>query len=105
MNNFQVIYKILRLLDKHKGNETFDYEMISAKAMKLEYEEWEQILIELQMGGYIRGVTYTQTMSDKFPHIVEPIRPQITMKGMEYLETNSMMSKAKEALRMIGEFI
>lgn len=105
MSNFQIIYKILRLLDKHKGDETFDYEMICAKAMKLEYEEWEQILIELQIGGYIRGVTYTQTLSDKFPHIVEPICPQITMKGMEYLETNSMMSKAKEALRMIGEFI
>lgn len=32
VNNFQVIYKILRLLDKHKCDEAFDYAEISAKA-------------------------------------------------------------------------
>lgn len=105
MDNFKAIYKILRSLDKHKGQEDFDYQSISASAMKLEYAEWEQLMIELQINGYIRGLVYTQTMSDKFPHIAEPIKPQITMKGMEYLETNSMMSKAKEALRMIGDIL
>ena len=27
MDNFNAIYKILKLLDKHKGNEEFDYEL------------------------------------------------------------------------------
>ena len=105
MTDFKVIYKILRLLDRHKGEEAFDYEAISAQAMKLPYAEWEQILIELQINGYIRGIGYTQTLSDKFPHIVEPIRPQITMTGMEYLANNGMMAKAKELLRMAGEIL
>lgn len=105
MRDFQVIYKILRLLDKYKGQEDFDYQCISASVMKLEYAEWEQLMIELQINGYIRGLVYTQALSDKFPHIVEPINPQITMKGMEYLETNSMMAKAKEALRMLGDIL
>ena len=30
MDNFNAIYKILKLLDKHKGDEEFDYELISA---------------------------------------------------------------------------
>lgn len=73
--------------------------------MKINYEEWEQIVIELQINGYIRGIVYNQTMSDKFPHTVEPIRPQITLKGMEYLEENGMMAQAKELLKMAGDIL
>ena len=105
MTDFKIIYKILRLLDKHKGDESFEYESISAQSMKISYVEWEQMMIELQANGYIRGIVYTQTLSDKFPHIVEPIRPQITLKGMEYLETNGTMAKAKELLRMAGDIL
>lgn len=105
MDNFNAIYKILKLLDKHKGDEDFDYELISAKAMKMKVSDWEQIMIELQMNGFIRGLVYTQDLTNKFPHIVEPIHPQITLKGMEYLANNSFMKKAAEALKMVGEFI
>ena len=37
-------------------------------------------------------------MSDVFPQVVQPIKPRITMKGMEYLEENSMMQKASRLL-------
>nr|DAM64175.1 MAG TPA: YjcQ protein [Caudoviricetes sp.] len=105
MDSFNAIYKILKLLDKHKGDEEFDYELISAKAMKMKVSDWEQIMIELQMNGFIRGLVYTQDLTNKFPHIVEPIHPQITLKGMEYLANNSFMKKAAEALKMVGDFI
>lgn len=105
MDNFNAIYKILKLLDKHKGDEEFDYELISAKEMKMKVSDWEQIMIELQMNGFIRGLVYTQDLTNKFPHIVEPIHPQITLKGMEYLANNSFMKKAAEALKMVGDFI
>lgn len=103
MSDFKAIYKILRTLDRHKGDRNFSNEMISAQALKLSYEEWEQIMIELQRSGLIRGIVYDQSMSDPFPRIVDPIRPVITLAGMEYLESNSMMSKARELLRMIGD--
>lgn len=93
MRNFKVIYKILKTLDKYKGDESFDYSLISAEAMKIKFEEWEQLMIELQKGEYIRGLIYTQSITNKFPHIVEPIQPQITLKGMEYLAVNGMMVK------------
>jgi hypothetical protein len=43
--------------------------------------------------GYVDGVVVSQTIDDKFPHIVEPIHPRITLKGMEYLADNGMMKK------------
>lgn len=105
MDNFKAIYKILRLLDKHKGDESFDYALISAKAVKLDYAAWEQLLIEMQIAGYIRGIVYSKSLTDKFPHIAEPIEPCITIKGMEYLANNSMMSNAKELLRTVGDIV
>ncbi len=105
MNNFYVIYKILYNLDKYKGDEAFDYRSISPEAMGISFTTWEQLMIELQANGYIRGLVYTKTLSDKFPHIIEPIEVQITLRGMEYLEDNSMMAKAKEALRLAGDIL
>ena len=98
-------YEILRILDEHNGDEAFDYRSISAEAMGMSFASWEQLMIELQSNGYIRGLVYTKTLSDKFPHIVEPVEVQITLRGMEYLEDNSMMAKAKEALRLAGEIL
>lgn len=35
MKDYKTIYKILKNLDKYAGCEDFDYELISAKRMKL----------------------------------------------------------------------
>lgn len=103
--DFTVIYKILRTLQKWRGRENFEVELISAKAMKMEYEDWEQLMIELQEDGYIKGLVYSQCLTDMFPHIAEPIRPRITMKGIDFLNENEWMKKAAKALKSIGEFI
>lgn len=105
MDNFKAIYKILCVLDRHKGDEAFDDSSISADTLKIAYTDWEQLLIELQRNGYIDGVVYTKTMSEKFPHIVEPVCPRITLKGMEYLSENTFMKKAAATLRGIKEIV
>lgn len=105
MDNFKAIYRILKTLDRYKGDESFDNALISASMLKLPFPAWEQLMIELQRNGYIDGVVIDQSMSDQFPHICEPIHPRITLKGMEYLAENSMMAKDREALRMLGELI
>ena len=97
--DFTVIYKILRTLQKWRGRESFEVELISAKAMKMEYEDWEQLMIELQEDGYIKGLVYSQGLTDMFPHISEPICPEITIKGLEYLEENKFMRKAANMLK------
>ena len=105
MKDFQIIYKILALLDKHKGDETFDYAQISADAMKTEFANWEQLMIEMQENGFIKGLVYGKSISDKFMHLREPICPSITLKGMEYLADNNMMTKAKKTLEKVADII
>lgn len=105
MDNFKIIYKILKTLEKNMGNEDFEIKAISADVLKIPYERWEQLLIMLYDAGYITGIVVDQEMEDKFRHIIEPINPSITLRGLEYLSENSFMGKAKEALKMVGEII
>ena len=105
MDNFRAIYKILHTLDRAKGDEDFNDDTISADALKIPHKDWEQLLIELQRNGYIDGVVYTRTMTDKFPHIVEPAYPRITLTGMEYLANNTMMKKIAGVLKGIKESV
>ena len=103
--NFEVIYKILRHLDRFNGDDEISMAAISASALGISESKWEQILIELQINGYIRGLVYTQNISDAFPHIVEPVRPRITLQGMEYLEENGMMKRVGKFLKGVKETI
>ena len=105
MNNFKIIYRILKELEKNMGNEKFCIESISAEKMKISFEKWEQLLILMQDDGYIKGLVLAKEMGEMYRHIAEPIKPQITIRGLEYLAENSLMAKAKEALRMAGEII
>lgn len=105
MDNFKIIYKILKELENNMGNEKFSIESISAQHLKISYEKWEQILILMQDSGYIKGIIKSRTTEDTFEHITEPIMPSITIKGLEYLAENSFMTKAKEMLKMAGDII
>lgn len=105
MDNFKIIYKILKNLEKNMGNEEFEIESISAQHLKISYEQWEQLLIMLYDAGYITGIIVDKDMEDKFRHIIEPINPSITLRGMEYLADNSFMAKTRDALKMVGEII
>ena len=105
MDNFKIIYKILRELEKNMGNENFNIETISAEKMKISFEKWEQLLIMMQDEGYIKGLVLSNSLEKMYRHIAEPIKPQITIKGLEYRAGNGFMAKAKELLKMAGEII
>lgn len=87
------------------GNEDFNVEIISAEKMKISFEKWEQLLILMQDDGYIKGLVLPTELGKIYRHIAEPIKPQITIKGLEYLTNNLTIAKAKEMLKMAGEII
>lgn len=105
MDNFKIIYKILRQLEKNMGNEDFSVNVISAEKLGIPFNRWEQLLILMQDEGYIKGLVLTKDLESLFRHIAEPIKPEITIKGLEYLAENGFMAKAKETLRLAGEIL
>lgn len=105
MDNFKIIYRILKYLEEHLGEEPLDIDKISHERLGISFARWEALLRMMQEEGYIKGLVYEQTTSDSSPHVVMPIRPRITIKGLEYLEDNSLMKKAANALKTIKEII
>ena len=103
MNDFKAIYRILRYLSAAMSAEEYDPGAISPERLKLPAERIEQIMILLQQDGYISGLAVTQTLGDSYPHIADGSVPRITLKGLEYLEENSMMKKAARAVKEIAE--
>lgn len=96
MDNFKCIYRILKALDDGMDFEEFDPERISPEVIGLSRERWEQLLIQLQKSGYVEGLNIRQYVR-QIPHILPPINPRITLKGLEYLHENSIMQKMKAA--------
>ena len=105
MDNFTIIYKILKALEKAMDYEEFDVSGISAERLGISRPRWEKILIMLAKEGYIEGVFYDRSLIDYSPRICEPIQPVITLKGLEYLNENSIMKKVAKTIKGMKDMI
>ena len=99
MDNFKVIYRILRYLERRIDTPYATIEDLDAAKLGISQNRLEKLLREMSKNGYIDGLRWTQTMSDALPRIVKGCQIEITLKGMEYLADNSMMKKAGELLK------
>ncbi len=93
MEDFRIIYKILRILQKAMDLEEFDSEELSAEALGLTVPKWSRLMAMLLKEGYISGGQTWNTMDCGYPKVALN-RPELTMKGLEYLEENGLMKKA-----------
>lgn len=105
MDNFKIIYRILKYLEEHMDDEYIDSDGISHEKMGISFIRWEKLLWLMQEEGYIKGLLYEQTLSDSSPHVVSPISPKITIKGLEYLTENSLMQKVAKSLKQVKEVV
>lgn len=105
MDNFAIIYRILKALEKGMDYEVFDVSAISPERLGITRERWEKIIIMIVRSGYVEGVVYDQSLADYGPRIAEPIHPIITLKGLEYLVDNSLMKKAANVVKGIKDTI
>ena len=100
MDNFKVIYKILKYLETAMDFAEPDYEPIKATALGLSEERWMQLIRMLVDSGYIEGVKvmcYTRGLA------LNPFEPKITLKGLEYLAENSIMQKIFRTMKGIKD--
>lgn len=95
MDNFKVIYRILRYLETCMDFAEPDLEPISAAALGITKERWAEIMAMLSDNGYVSGITAKRYM--RSPIVISGLSNiRITLKGLEYLQENSLMQKAAE---------
>lgn len=100
MDEIRIIYKILRILQNSMDLEEFDRNSISAEALGLSVPKWSRLMAMLLKEGYITGGETWNAMDCGYPRVALS-RPELTLKGLEYLEENSLMKKAADLAKGI----
>lgn len=95
MDNFKIIYKILRYLEKSMDFEERDTAPITADALGVSQERWLELMVMLSENGYISGVAIKRYVRS-LPQVSNLADIRITLKGLEYLQENSLMRKAEK---------
>ena len=103
MENFKIIYKILKSIEESMDYEIFDENVISPEYLGVSKERWKALIIELLDNGHVTGIVKIPIMGDRID--LKIIKPKLTIKGMQYLEENSMMKRAYNLLKGIREII
>lgn len=103
--DFRTIYKILSILQKSMDYEILDIRRLSADNLGVTEPRRRALLGMLLKNGYAEGFQAIQYIRDPTPNIegLEGIR--ITLKGLEYLEENSLMQKAARLAKGIAEVL
>lgn len=103
-NNFKLIYKILSILEKAMEYEEFDASSIQHEALGISYPLWCRLMTMLSEEGYITGISVWQPIETAYQKVALT-KPQITLKGLEYLEENSLMQKAKNLAKGVVDIV
>ena len=103
MYNFKAVYKILSALEKAMDYPKFDISQISYEKMGISKERWCRYIEIMADVGYIKGIEMYEDITGEL--IVEASDMRITLKGLEYLQENSIMQKMYNAAKGIKEVI
>lgn len=103
MDNFKAVYRILSALEKAMDFPAFDIEQIGAHALGVSGERWCRYIEMMADVGYIKGVSLSRSISGDMMVDAQNIR--ITLKGLEYLQENSIMQRIYKAAKGIKEIV
>jgi len=96
---FVISYRILKYLYAcFKSGEPADIDFIDPDVLKINRGYWMNIMESLSAEGYVKGVNFPKAAGNmlgvKFTDL------KITEKGIDFLQNNSNMHKAIEALQI-----
>ena len=99
MNDFKIIYRILRYLQLSLDVDDPDMTVIGYKALDMTQAKWSRIMKMLSDAELIDGLSINEMTAQPYPIVNFISATVLTFKGLEYLENNSMMKKAARKLK------
>lgn len=103
MDNFKAVYHILSALEKAMDLPQFDISQIGPDALGVSRERWARYIEMMADAGYIKGAALKRDILGGLDVDAENIR--ITLKGLEYLQENTIMRKLYNAAKGIKEVV
>lgn len=103
MDNFKAVYKILSTLEKSMDLPEVDMESIDHKALDISKERWSRYIEMMLDVGYVKGASIKRDITGAMRVDCSDLR--ITLKGLEYLQENSIMQRMYNAAKGIKEVV
>ena len=102
---FVIAYRILSYLyECMKKGDAYDPDVISPEALGINSRYFKAVVKNLYWKGFIIGIT--ETSAPVWHRDYMEIKSlEITMDGVEYLQNNSTIAKAKQALKDFKDMI
>ena len=102
MDNFKAVYKILTALERAMDYPEFDaVQQIGQDALGVIPERWGRYIEMMVDVGYIKGASISRDILGETHVNVKDAR--ITLKGLEYLQKNSIMRRLYQAAKGVKE--
>lgn len=105
MDNFKVIYKVLKYLEIAMDLDVVDRDEISHEKFGISEARWSRLIEMMYDNGYIDGVHIINYCGGESYPSIKFDNLRITLAGLEYLEENSVMQKAKNFFKDIKETV
>lgn len=103
---YVLAYKVLAYLYHClKNDSVVDVNYVSHEALGIGIGYWEYLITHLDEDGYIEGVSLLPILGRNTPAVKVGCNLAITPRGIDFLENNSTMSKAKRVLKELNELI
>lgn len=103
MDNFIAVYRILSALEKAMDLPEFNQNLISPSTIGVSEERWKKYIEMMADVGYIKGIEISKYITGATVVNVDNIR--ITLKGLEYLQENSIMQKIYKTAKGVVDLI
>lgn len=103
MDNFKAVYRILSTLEKAMDLPEFDSSQIGPEKLGVSEERWARYIEMMADVGYIKGVRVERCIDGSLN--VDGSEMRITLKGLEYLQENTIMQRMYKAAKGIKDVI
>ncbi|MGN0506644.1 MAG: YjcQ family protein [Lachnospiraceae bacterium] len=103
MDNFKAVYRILSQLEQDMDNPKCNLDSISYEQLGVSKERWAKYIEMMSDVGYIKGAQVKRNIYGEL--LIDCSDMKITLKGLEYLQENSMMQKIYKTIKGVAEII
>lgn len=101
MDNFRAVYHILSELEKALDSPKADISRFDAEQLGVSENRWCSYIEMMEDVGYIKGAVIKRNIYGET--LIDCDNMKITLKGLEYLQENSVMQRIYKTLKGIKE--
>ena len=105
MEEFKLMARLLAAIRVSEDKEVFDLNLVSEQVLNTTARRRDKMAMKLQNAGYITGIVKLDGIDNLEEDIImwNESKPEVTIKGLEYIQNSEPLRKQKETAQLIPE--